>query len=66
MYLPFGEKATDLTEEECPWKGFSTCSLVCASQSLIVLSEEPDTMFKVGVEGRLYYAVVMYYIQLTC
>ena len=44
MCLPSGENATDKTERVCPWKGFPTCPPVCASQSQIVLSEEPETM----------------------
>ena len=45
MCLPSGElNAAELTKEVCPWRGFPTWSPVCASQSLIVLSFESDTM----------------------
>ena len=44
MFLPSGENATELTDQVCPWRGLPTWPPVCASQTRMVSSEEPDTM----------------------
>ena len=44
MCLPSGENATDQTEEVCPWRGFPTWPPICASQTQMVSSKEPDTI----------------------
>jgi hypothetical protein len=45
MHLPLGENATALTQSVCASNGPETTSPVCASQTHIVLSLEPETMY---------------------
>src|SRR5215510_9783959 len=44
MCIPSGENATEKTEPMCPSNGPDTTWPVWASQTLIALSEEPETM----------------------
>ena len=44
LHLPSGENATEKTEEVCSCRGLPTWAPVCASQTQIVSSKEPDTI----------------------
>jgi hypothetical protein len=45
MWVPSGEKPTEVTVLVCPLRGFMTSSPVFASHIRIVLLSEPDTMW---------------------